>query len=147
MDIYSDIIVKHSKNPKNYLGNRGISGKQWQTTVGRFPACSENLILHSHVEDEKFIDLKWTGTGSIIMVASASICTDHVCGMTFEETLAWADKVFEYFSKIKDYKKDELGELVGLEQVKNYPRRVRSAILPVHTIKLTIAKIRAQYGR
>lgn len=146
-NLYSDVITQHSKNPLNYIGGRGVQDSSYYTVVGKFPACSENLLMYLKPEGEKFIDIRWTGSGSSIMIASASISTEILKGKTFAEALTWADAVFEAFSKIRPFKQEEIGDIIGLESVKNYPRRVRSAILPAHTIKLAIAKLRIKNER
>ncbi len=146
-NLYSDLITKHTKSPQNFIGGRGVQDSSYYTVVGKFPACSENLLLYVKQDGEKFLDIKWTGTGSSIMISSASISTEILKQMSFDDAMVWANNVFEAFSKIRPFNRDEIGDIVGLESVKNYPRRVRSAILPAHTIKLAIAKLRIKNER
>jgi len=144
--IYTDAILRHSKTPQNFVGQVGMREPGWFTVAGKFPSCSENIILYIRYTGEIIDDVKWTGSGSTILIASASISSQHVIGKSFSDAFVWADKVFTGFST-KTLELDQLGDIALLEPVKDYPRRVKSAILPAHTIKLAISKIRAQHAR
>lgn len=143
MNLYTETITNYAKNPVNYIGNRGAPDASYLTVVGKFPSCSENLILFLKVDDSKIQDIKWNGSGSAILVASASITSQHLIGKTLEQAKHWADAVFEAFSGIRAFQEDQLGKMIELQTVKDYPRRVRSAILPAHTIKIALGKLKA----
>jgi len=145
--IYTDAILRHSKSPQNFVGQVGMREPGWFTVAGKFPSCSENMILYIRYTGETIDDVKWTGSGSTILIASASISSQHIIGKSFSDAFAWADQVFSSFSRITEFDPEQLGEMALLASVKDYPRRVKSAILPAHTIKLAISKMRAQHAR
>lgn len=130
-----------ARNPNNFVDRRTQTlDSDWVSAVGKFPSCSEKLILFVKVDGEQILDMKWEGSGSSVMVASASLTTDMLKTKTIDEALELCDKIFECFSGTRDFV--EIEPLMVLQSVMNYPRRVRSAILSAHAVKLALNKIR-----
>jgi nitrogen fixation NifU-like protein len=89
-----------------------------------------------YVEGDVIKDLGFQGTGCAISKASASLMTDALKG----KTLAQANELFEKFHHLvtgpaTEPESEELGKLAVLGGVREYPMRVKCAILAWHTLK------------
>lgn len=131
-DLYQEVILDHSKNPRNFGPLEGGAKK----AVGHNPLCGDKLVLYVQVEDGVITDLSFTGEGCAISTASASMMTETLKGMRVEE----AEKLFRSFHEMLtgdatggggDH--SSLGKLAVFEGVCEYPVRVKCATLAWHT--------------
>lgn len=137
-DLYQEVILDHSKNPRNF-GHIDPSNREAR---GHNPLCGDRLEIWAQVEDGRIKDVSFEGRGCAISVASASMMTDMLKGKTLEE----AEKLFERFHGVVTGE-DEIGEdeaesgeggldkLRVLSGVRDYPMRVKCATLAWHTLK------------
>ena len=102
--LYQDVILDHSKNPRN----AGPLDPHSHEANGNNPLCGDKITVALMVEDGKIADVRFEAKGCAISVASASMMTELVKGHTVEE----AQAVFEKFHEIVTRK----GE-VGAEEI------------------------------
>ena len=85
-------------------------------------------------------DVRFEGQGSAISTASASLMTEAIKGKTAEEVAA----LFERFQSVvtspvdSDIDTLELGKLAALAGVREFPLRVKCAILAWHTLRAAL---------
>lgn len=132
-DLYQEVILDHSKNPRNFRALDGESKK----AVGHNPLCGDKLILYLHVENDVVNDISFEGVGCAISTASASMMTEALKGKRLDE----AEKLFEAFHAMLTGDPNEegadrsgLGKLAVFEGVCEYPVRVKCATLAWHTL-------------
>lgn len=132
-DIYQEIILEHSKKPRNFFSLDCPSHK----SEGFNPLCGDKLKLYLNVKYGIIQDISFIGTGCAIFKSSASMMTEQLKGKTLEE----AKKIFEQFhymvSRETDAKfaKEDLGKLEVFSGICEYPVRVKCASLAWHTLK------------
>jgi nitrogen fixation NifU-like protein len=122
-DIYRETILDHNQIPRN----KGTL-KNPSASVGLLnPTCGDQIRLDVQVENGKIVDIRFDGHGCAISMASASMMTEAVKGLSVEEGLRVAGD-FKAFL-IGETPSRDLGELTALEGVSQFPSRVKCATL------------------
>lgn len=137
-DLYKEIILDHYRHPRN----PGAVDDPDAATRGRNPLCGDELELSLKLEDGRVVDVKTRGRGCSISQASASMMTEQIKG----KTLAEVQQLVGTFKgmmledrELTEGEYDALGDLEALEGVKNYPVRVKCALLAWNTLLEAIA--------
>lgn len=130
-DLYQEVILEHSKQPRNYreLGDANHKAE------GYNPLCGDHFTVYLKMDGEKIQDVSFQGSGCAISKASASMMTQSVKGKTLEE----AEKIFEQFHKLvtggeHNGSREDLGKLAVFSGVSEFPVRVKCATLAWHTL-------------
>ncbi len=132
-DLYQEIILDHSKKPRNFGHLEAASTH----AEGFNPLCGDRLTLELRVEGDTVKDARFVGAGCAISVASASLMTETLKGKTRAE----AEKLFERFHQLlttDSAKAEDLGKLAVFSGVREYPTRVKCATLALHTLKAAL---------
>ena len=125
--LYQDIILGHNKRPKNYGPLSEFSGKAEKNN----PLCGDEVTVYWKIEDDRISELNFTSQGCAISRASASIMTELLVGKTRDE----ADEILGKFRSLLQEQAEEavdsqdLGELIALSGVRQYPSRIKCAVL------------------
>ena len=129
-ELYQDVILEHSKAPRNYRELQGANHK----AEGYNPLCGDHFTVYLDVEGDKIQDVSFQGSGCAISKASASMMTQSVKGKSRED----AEKIFEQFHKLvtgaANGDRDALGKLAVFAGVSEFPVRVKCATLAWHTL-------------
>ena len=129
-ELYQELIIDHSKRPRNYHSMVDANRK----AEGYNPLCGDKLKLYLKVEDDVVKDASFVGSGCAISTASASLMTESLKGKTKDEALKLLDKFHELLTTDTPVSR-ELGKLVVFCGVREYPARVKCATLAWHTLK------------
>ena len=121
-ELYQEIILDHAKRPMN----KGTLPDATATVEADNPTCGDEVTLQIKVADGRVEDIKFTGQGCAICMASASMMTRAVKGKRSEEAGALFQQVHEGVQGTGEMPKGELGALAG---VKEFPQRVKCALL------------------
>lgn len=82
-DMYQELILQHYRSPKNFgpLADANRVGEESN------PLCGDHITLRLHVEpgSQKIDEVRFEGDGCAISIASASMLTEKVKGLTLEE--------------------------------------------------------------
>jgi len=82
-DMYQEVILQHYRSPKNFgpLAPADRVGEESN------PLCGDHITLRLHLDagSHKIDQVRFEGDGCAISVASASMLTEKVQGMTLEE--------------------------------------------------------------
>ncbi len=136
-DLYQEVILDHSKRPRNFGeledANRKVDGQN--------PLCGDRTTIFLKVEDGIVRDAHFVGTGCSISMASASMMTEAVKG----KSVAEAEKLFHHFHALitgeeRDDDAPDLGKLAVFSGVCEFPVRVKCAALAWHTFKAALAE-------
>ncbi len=135
-DLYQDVILDHSKRPRNFGRPPGATLE----AHGHNPLCGDKLTVYLDVEDGTVREIGFEGSGCAISTASASMMTEALKGKALEEAL----RLFEGFHALLTSKDEavpgagRLGKLEVFSGVKEFPVRVKCATLPWHTFKAAL---------
>jgi len=131
-DLYQEVILHHSKSPRNF----GVLDDANRSADGHNPLCGDKLRLSLIVEGGRVKDIRFSGEGCAISTASSSVMTDLLKGKTEED----ATKMLDAFHSLvtgESPSEDapELGKLEVFSGVKRFPVRVKCAMLPWRTLE------------
>ena len=131
-DLYRDLILDHFKTPRNH---GRIDGADIEVE-GANPLCGDELTLTVQLgPGGRVVDIQELAHGCSISQASSSMMTEALKG----RTLAEAGALVEAFKRMMlaggtaDELPDALEELASLEGVKQYPVRIKCALLAWNT--------------
>ena len=102
------------------------------------PLCGDKLRLYLDVDaNETIRDAAFEGSGCAISVASASLLTDTVIGLSTSEAMTFFGVVTAQLagSDSPEGSEVELGKLRALAGVRDFPSRVKCATLAWHALK------------
>lgn len=135
-DFYQEIILDHYKNPRHAAkipdGQAMIDEEN--------PTCGDHIKLNARVANSCVAEIQVDCMGCAICTASASIMAERSVGQPVSEVLAYAHRFIGMFRGGPDMSDDELGDLVALKGVKQYPLRVKCATMGWHAIEAALAK-------
>lgn len=128
--LYQDIILEHSKDPRNF----GSLEKPDRHQEGFNPLCGDRVILDLKFDSAQntLCQIRFKGEGCSICMASASMMTEEVCN----QELSCVLKKIEQIRNLMQGKGEVIeGDLEALSGVKNFPVRIKCALLPWTTLK------------
>jgi len=115
-DIYKEMILDYYRNPRNYgkLEKFDIDARDTN------PLCGDEVDIQIRVgQDSKIEEIKFTGKGCAISLASASLLTELAKGKRLE----W----------VKQLSKDDILKLLGNPELG--PSRIKCALLGMKVLK------------
>ena len=132
-DLYQEVILDHNKRPRNF----GVLEEADRTAEGYIPLCGDKLTLYLQFDGEVIRDVRFDGSGCAISKASASLMTESIKGKSRKEV----EVLFERFQGMvtadsdTSPNTDQLGKLSVFAGVREYPARVKCAVLAWHTLR------------
>ena len=129
-ELYQDVILEHSKNPRNYRALESAN----HTAEGFNPLCGDHFKVFLDVEDGRIRDITFEGSGCAISKASASMMTQAVKGKRTEEVEALFEKFHRVVTGKNGIEADDLGKLAAFSGVSEFPIRVKCATLAWHAL-------------
>ncbi len=82
--LYSDVVKEHFMNPKNILANEAEFNADGTGMVGNIK-CGDQMLMAIKVNDDTISDCKWKTYGCASAIASTSILSEIVKGMSLDE--------------------------------------------------------------
>lgn len=137
-DLYKEVIIDHYKNPRN----RGVLESPDLEFNGHNPLCGDTVTLHIQTDGKQVTDIKFQGEGCSISQASISMMTDKIKGLTPDEVLKLVEN-FRAMMKGEEDPEIDMGELEVLQGVKQFPARIKCALLGWDTLKQAIGQLKS----
>ncbi len=136
-DLYQEIILDHGQDPRNF----GECANHNKSAKGHNPLCGDKVEVTLLVDQDNMIkDIKFSGEGCAISIASASLMTEKLKNKSLNE----ADKIFNEFTNLVKGKTEEINliteddSLYALKGVEAFPMRVKCATMAWHTYKSAV---------
>ncbi|MFN4022972.1 MAG: Fe-S cluster assembly sulfur transfer protein SufU [Hydrogenophilus thermoluteolus] len=135
-DLYQELILDHKRHPRNFHEMADAT----RTVEGHNPLCGDHLRLFVKLEAGRIADVSFVGEGCAISTASASLLTEALKGKTVEEAETLLSKMVELLTA-SEAPTDPmaLGKLGVLAGVRDYPSRVKCAMLPWRTLEAALS--------
>lgn len=122
---YSEKLIDHYENPRN-VGSMDKASEEVGTGLVGAPACGDVMKLQIQVDDEGVIkDAKFKTFGCGSAIASSSLATEMIKGMTVDEAL-----------KIKN--------TALVEELNLPPVKIHCSVLAEDAIKAAIADYKSK---
>ncbi|HYA23341.1 MAG TPA: SUF system NifU family Fe-S cluster assembly protein [Terriglobales bacterium] len=134
-DLYQELILEHSKAPRNYRELKTADHK----AEGYNPLCGDHFTVFLQMDGDSIREVTFQGSGCAISKASASMMTQILKGKTKTE----AEELFDRFHKVVTGQAvngdhGELGKLAVFSGVSEFPTRVKCATLAWHTLQAAL---------
>mgnify|MGYP001818668754 CR=1 FL=1 len=140
-DLYRELILDHSKQPRHFGKLDGAT----HTAEGINPLCGDKLRLYLRLgSDHTIRDASFEGSGCAISVASASLMTDTVIGLSVEAAQDYITALTARLTASSDRAAGlqplDLSKLKALDGVREFPARVKCATLAWHALDSAIRR-------
>jgi nitrogen fixation NifU-like protein len=138
-ELYRELILDHARNPRHFHKMDDAT----HTAEGINPLCGDKLRLYLRLDgDDVITAAAFEGSGCAISVASASLLTDLVTGLSRSEALDCCSEITDRLSRPDDYIVRDIGinldKLRALDGVRDYPSRVKCATLAWHALNSAV---------
>jgi nitrogen fixation NifU-like protein len=133
-ELYQDVILEHSKAPRNYRELPQANRK----AEGYNPLCGDHFTLYVDLQGDRVRDISFQGSGCAISKASASMLTQAIKGKTKAEAQKLFDKFLQLVKGEVNGNQAELGKLAVFSGVCEFPVRVKCATLVWHTLQAAL---------
>jgi len=124
---YSDAVLDHYNNPRN-VGKMDISDMNVGTGMVGAPSCGDVMKLQIRVKDDIIEDAKFKCYGCGSAIASSSIITEMLKGMTLDEA-------------------HEIKNVEVVEQLHLPPVKIHCSVLAEDSIKAAIQDYKSKQHR
>ena len=134
-DLYQELVLEHKRTPRNF----GHLPHPTHQAQGTNPSCGDRVAVQLQMDGDSVADIRFTGQGCAICMASSSMMTEAVKG----RDLASAQQLQQHFRAVLTGTQEPddaaLGQLVSLAGVRQYPSRIKCALLGWHALMHAIA--------
>ena len=135
-DLYQDLVLEHKRAPRNF----GHLDHPTHQARGTNPQCGDNIAVELAVDEGRVADIRFSGQGCAICIASASMMGEAVKGREVE----MARQLQQHFRAVLTGEVEPeaapLGKLVSLAGVRRYPSRIKCALLGWHALMHALAE-------
>ncbi|GAA4005506.1 SUF system NifU family Fe-S cluster assembly protein [Comamonas faecalis] len=135
-DLYQEVVLEHKRAPRNF----GHLAHPTHQAQGTNPSCGDQIAVELQLDGEQLQDIRFTGQGCAICMASTSMMTEAVKG----HDLSVARELQKHFRAVltgeEDPEEAPLGKLISLAGVRQYPSRIKCALLGWHALMHAIAQ-------
>ena len=136
-ELYQDSILEHRRHPRNrrQIASPHLSGRAVN------PFCGDEVDVQMVLDEGRIAEIGVQAEGCSINQATASMASEAVLALT----LAQADSLRESFAsmmrgdELTDDERQLMGELGTLAGVREYPVRIKCALLAWRAIEDTIS--------
>jgi nitrogen fixation NifU-like protein len=141
-ELYRDVILDHNRSPRNF-GRLEPADAQ---AAGHNPLCGDKLNLTLRLQGDRVQDLRFEGQGCAISTASASLMTEAVKGRSREEIARLYEEMHTLLTahgaapNAGSAPAPDLGKLMALAGVAEFPARVKCASLCWHTLNAALER-------
>ena len=122
-DLYKQVIMDQSKHPRN---NGELSDSYKLEMLN--PSCGDKITVSMKIENNVITDIKFTGTGCSISLASASMLTEELKGLSVQKA---NEKIHDFLNMIMgtEFNEENLEDSIALQNISQLPARVKCATL------------------
>jgi nitrogen fixation protein NifU and related proteins len=131
-ELYQEVILDHSRRPRNF----GELPDAAVRVHGDNPACGDEIHLAVKFDGGGGLeDIKFTGRGCAISQASASLMTIKLKGKSRREAVEMLHAFHDLVTNDATEAPKALGDLRVMKGVRNFPQRVKCAMLPWRAVQ------------
>src|SRR3989344_5179124 len=116
-DMYTEVILDYYRYPRNY-GKLDDANAQARDLN---PLCGDEIEIYAKIDNDKIVDIKFSGRGCAISQAAASMLTEFLKGTTVKQA--------------RDINKENVLEMLGIEIS---PVRLKCALLGLKVAKTAV---------
>ncbi|KAB2873794.1 MAG: SUF system NifU family Fe-S cluster assembly protein [Ideonella sp.] len=129
-ELYQQVTLDHKRSPRHF-------GKLPQPTHrarGTNPQCGDDISVELQIDGARLGEIRFTGQGCAICIASTSMMTEAVRGQEVEFARQLQQRYRAVITGQLEPDAAQLGKLVSLSGVRRYPSRIKCALLGWHAL-------------
>ena len=136
-ELYQEVILDHSRRPRNFGGLENAD----VLVHGDNPACGDEIHLGVKFgTDGRLQEIKFSGQGCAISLASASMMTTKLKGKSRAEAAEMGRAFQNLVTAAESEQAKSLGDLQLLQGVRKFPQRVKCAMLAWRAVEQALAQ-------
>ena len=136
-ELYQEVILDHSRRPRNF----GVLENADVLVHGDNPACGDEIHLGVQFgTDGRLEEIKFSGQGCAISLASASMMTTKLKGKSRAEATEMGRAFQNLVTAGESEQAKSLGDLQLLQGVRKFPQRVKCAMLAWRAVEQALAQ-------
>ncbi len=136
--LYRETLLDHFHHPRN---KGDLSGAD-SVKRGSNPRCGDEVEIGLFIEDERIAQVRFRGRGCSICIASASMMTEIVAGLSKAEASQLCDTISETFRTDRSNETGPLPQgLEALAAVQHHPARSRCVTLSWQALAEALAAL------
>ena len=134
-DLYQEVVLEHKRAPRNF----GHLPHPTHRAEGTNPSCGDQIAVELMLNGDRLEDIRFTGHACAICMASTSMMTEAVKGRDVAAAQALQQHFRAVLTGAEDPDSAPLGKLISLAGVRQYPSRIKCALLGWHALRHAIA--------
>ena len=140
--LYGDLVMDHYRNPRNRspISDADIEAEEFN------PFCGDRATLQLKLDDRGNIcGVSAQAEGCSIIQAATSMLCDQLQGKSLDEVAEIGER-YRLVLRNGAEGESELGDLRSLQVVRQYPVRIKCALLPLTALEEGIKAYREKTG-
>ena len=129
-ELYQDLVLEHKRAPRHF----GRLQAPTHQARGRNPQCGDDIAVELRMDGVMLRDIAFHGQGCAICIASASLMSEAVHGQELDFARGLQQRFRGVLTGAIEPEDAALGKLVSLAGVRNYPSRIKCALLGWHAL-------------
>ncbi|MCG3188603.1 MAG: Zinc-dependent sulfurtransferase SufU [Burkholderiaceae bacterium] len=129
-ELYQQVTLDHKRSPRHF----GTLPHATHRARGTNPQCGDDISVELQIDGGRLSDIRFTGQGCAICIASTSMMTEAVRGHEVEFARELQQRFRAVITGQLEPEAAQLGKLVSLSGVRRYPSRIKCALLGWHAL-------------
>ena len=129
-ELYKEVILDHYRTPRN----KGRLDPHDVSLERNNPLCGDEIEVFVKFDGDTVQGIGFDGKGCSISLASASMMTEKVQGLSVKDANELAETIKSMMAGEEEGDPKALGDLVSLKGVVKYPVRIKCALLGWNTL-------------
>ena len=135
-ELYREVILDHYQSPRG----KGNLPAPTHCGEGKNPLCGDEITLQLMIAGDVVSQVMWNGHGCSICMASASMLAEQLTGKPLTDVHQIAQSFIDLMHGATPPATIDMGDLPVLEGVKQFPVRIKCALLPWTTLGEALKK-------
>jgi nitrogen fixation protein NifU and related proteins len=142
--LYRDILLDHYKSKKHRFEIVDPTSRE----EGKNPLCGDTITLYTKMKGDKIDQVSYDGHGCSISMASSSMLCEALEGRSVDEALERIQQFKEMLLTDQEVElPDDIADLEAMSGVKQYPVRIKCALLVWNTAEQMLNEAREKEAR
>ncbi|MFA7504349.1 MAG: SUF system NifU family Fe-S cluster assembly protein [Burkholderiaceae bacterium] len=133
-DLYQELVLEHKRSPRNF----GPMASPTHEARGTNPQCGDDVKVQLRIDGERIEDIRFTGNGCAICMASTSMMTEAVKRGDVPSALELQERFRAVMTGKQEAADAGLGKLISFAGVRRYPSRIKCVLLGWHALNHAI---------
>lgn len=139
--LYGDLVMDHYRHPRNRtpLSDADVEAEEFN------PFCGDRATLQLAVDEHSNVtDVSAVAEGCSIIQAATSMLSGLLEGKSLDEVAKLGERFRDAMQKGAGADETDLGDLLALQVVRQYPVRIKCALLPLTALEEGIKAYRSK---